>query len=112
MSLNIGDRVTILFDAPYYGDEGTVRSVTPGRNALVAVDGRSGVTFYYADELQVAPTPAQRIAEYVMSESTTDDYVHVVDARQIWVTLPGDTAGHKLTETQARTLFHQLEEIL
>lgn len=40
------------------------------------------------------------------------EYVHVIESRQIWVTLPGDTAGHRLTEDQARTLFHQLEEIL
>lgn len=46
------------------------------------------------------------------SEPAQPEYVHVIESRQIWVTLPGDTAGHKLSEDEARTLFHQLEAIL
>lgn len=40
------------------------------------------------------------------------EYVHVIESRQIWVTLPGDTAGHKLTEDEVKTLFRQLEAVI
>jgi hypothetical protein len=39
-------------------------------------------------------------------------FVHVVTQRTVWVTLPGDNAGHKLSEDDAQALFRQLEAIL
>jgi hypothetical protein len=42
----------------------------------------------------------------------TPRFVHVVTQRTVWVTLPGDTAGHKLTNDDALALLRQLEEAL
>jgi hypothetical protein len=39
-------------------------------------------------------------------------FVHVQTQRTIWVTLPGDTAGHKLSNDDALALLRQLEEAL
>lgn len=39
-------------------------------------------------------------------------FVNVVTSRSIWVTLPGDNAGHRLTNDDALTLLRQLEEAL
>jgi hypothetical protein len=42
----------------------------------------------------------------------TPKFVNVIESRTIWVTLPGDNAGHKLSEDDAQALFRQLEAIL
>jgi hypothetical protein len=48
----------------------------------------------------------------IVYERPTPKFVNVITSRTIWVTLPGDNAGHKLTEDDAQALFRQLEAIL
>lgn len=99
--IKIGDRVIFRHFKPE-GEFGTVieptgtwkENIVQGE-LVVSLD--SGSTYYTRpDELEIE----------------LPQFVNVVTSRSIWVTLPGDNAGHKLTEDEARALFRQLEEVI
>ena len=93
----VGDRVRdTVEEHSTYGETGTVVGVPWNYAARVKYDKDGSYGLYFKGELELIEP----------------EFVHVVERREIWVTLPGDTAGHKLTEEQARTLFRQLEEIV
>jgi len=125
--LQVGDRAVITSDYSGFGGEG----LEPGNVVQITDVDRHlrfpGSEFQFAAVNPSAPNeaydlfmahelrPLQEFIAPVEGPTTgliDPEYVHIIESRQIWVTLPGDTAGHKLSEDQARTLFHQLEEIL
>lgn len=103
----VGDKVRTNIarrEAPI-GSVGTLTRCDMIRPGEVCVEFPSEITtkryFYLAAEGQV---------EHV--DPRPEKFVNVIESRTIWVTLPGDNAGHKLSEDDAQALFRQLEEIL
>lgn len=96
MSFLLGDRVRDNF-----GRSGRITSLDAGGHGqYIDVEYDADVPlnngWYKDDELQ----------------ALEPEFVHVQVSKAIWVTLPGDTAGHKLTNDEALTLLRQLEEAL
>lgn len=77
--------------------EGRIVREVPGRKYALDVDLGSpeGIKFFSPQELELVSPP-----RFVNTLST------------IWVTLPGDNAGHRLTNEQARQLLRELEEVV
>lgn len=97
--MKIGDRVV----STQRGGEGPGVIVEnfgqqfPGEFSVVLDRGGSGARRY--------------IKTYDLTPETPR-FVNVVTQKTVWVTLPGDNAGHKLTNDDALTLLRQLEEAL
>jgi hypothetical protein len=95
------------------GDVGTVVSLSNGRNDYVEVSFDDGSPFtnyhFYDDELDLL-----RPFEPETNVPVPGQYVNVKEHRhfEYWITLPGDTKSHKLTEQEAYALFRQLEDVL
>lgn len=92
----VGDRVRVVTKDEFNTKVGVIDFIGDGIHVRLDDESESGPFFFNEDE--------------VVLES--EHYVNVIESRAIWVTLPGDNAGHKLTEDEARALFVQLEEIL
>jgi hypothetical protein len=106
LSFKVGDRVRITAAYEQYaGLTGTVERVNLGGDA-----------YPYALTLDPNDVFKSEGGDFLVErdeiEALTPQFVNVVTSRSIWVTLPGDNAGHRLTESEARALFVQLEEIL
>lgn len=98
--MNIGDRVRDI----------TSSGATAGRTGvLVEPDPKSAYPYLVKYDEDPLGRGAYRADELELVEP---QFVNVTTARSIWVTLPGDNAGHRLTEDEARALFRQLEEVV
>lgn len=94
----VGDRVRVEgTDTEFDGLTGTFEGEIPGRkHPLNVLLTGAGVRYFSPGEL-VRLSPR---------------FVNVVDNPSIWVTLPGDNAGHKLTTAEAKQLLRELEEVV
>lgn len=97
----IGDRVLVRSPRyPEFNGPATVsylpKNLLAPTNVHVRQEGREGPLSFPVNEVLLADP----------------QFVNVQTQKTIWVTLPGDNAGHKLTNDDALTLLRQLEEAL
>ena len=103
-TLKVGDRVRLDDDHGRFGYSGvgTVRRLTSVGDYVLDFEE----VFVSGMPEATAPGIGFPLSRLTLLDSP---FVNVIENRSIWITLPGDIAGHRLTEEQAKQLLWELE---